>query len=171
MRPVRFTKAEAEALRNHLRAAFFGDCGRLDEKESKLLASVDDKLEAALAPGVAGVAAGPIEQALVRASRGKVVELAGGPAYARASKMATALEVTLQDAELVGGWLARQGWMREPTTLLGVLNKWSEWLPRARATAPPPAAQEGFDGTETAPPGPPGPSRRGGGRGSAPGFG
>lgn len=166
MRAVRFTKAEALALHDAGHHADSTGHG------SKALSMALEKLVAAEAPAEKGVAAGPLEEALVRTSRGKVVELVSGPgAYGRASKMATALGATVADAEVLGAWLARQGWLREPTTLLGVLNKWAEWLPRARATAPPPAAPEGFDGTGDTGQGAGRPGQRGGGRGGAPGFG
>lgn len=162
MRPVRFTKAEARALRDILGA--HQDClKRMGSAADKVLVSVLSKLDAAESPAHAGVAVGPIEQVLVDRARGKVVELASGPSgYARASKLATAVGATVTDAEVVGDWLARQAWLREPTTVLGVLNKWAEWLPRARATAPPPAAREGFDGPGDAGQGAGRPGGRGG---------
>jgi hypothetical protein len=168
MRPVRLTKAEAAVVRAAitLLCSPWGSSGA-DEKAA---ARVITKLNEAEGDASAGVAAGPIEAALIRMSRGKVVQLAGGAAYGRASKMATAVGATVEEAELVGAWLSRQRWLNEPTTLLGVLNKWAEWLPRARATAPPPAAAEGFDGTASAPAGTQGSGQRGGGGGPAPGF-
>jgi hypothetical protein len=141
MRAARFTKAEVAFIRRALIITH-------TDAEEKLRTSIVAKLDEAEGESPKGVAAGPIEQALVRTSRGKVVELASGPSgYGRASKMATAMGVTVADAEVVGAWLARQGWMREPTTILGVLNKWAEWLPRARATSGPTvtsARKEGF---------------------------
>jgi hypothetical protein len=168
MRAVRFTKLECEAVL----AALADWTSNQDKAWQRAIDSARTKLEAAQAPEPSGVSVGPIEAALIRMARGKVVQLESGPAgYGRASKMATACGATVEEAELVGAWLSRQRWMNEPTTILGVLNKWAEWLPRARATVPPPATAEGFDGTGTAGPGAGGPGRRGGGRGSAPGFG
>lgn len=165
MRPIRLTKAEAAAIREAI--------SDRQDWEAKVFQSVLDKLDAAEAQAPAGVAVGPVEQALERTARGKVVRLAGGQgggaAYGRASKQATALGVTVEDAEVVGAWLARQGWLREPVTILTVLNKWPEWLARARATAAPPAAKEGFDAGSTAT-GTDGEGHGGGGRGRREGF-
>lgn len=140
MRPLRLTKVEHAEMTHLVQAAHAAEPDKVYDGLLKKLAEM-----VAAAPGVA---AGPIEEALLSSSRGKVVQLAGGSAYARCSKQATSLGVTVDDARLVGSWLARQGWFQGPTTLLGVLNKWAEWLPRARATAPPPKASEGF-GDET----------------------
>ncbi len=104
-------------------------------------ASLSKKLrEAATAP--AGVNVGPLEEALEKAAMGKVVRLEGG--HGTASRMAANVKATVADAEILGAWLARQGWMNEPMTLLAVLRKWNEWLPRARATEPPPALASGL---------------------------
>lgn len=159
MRAVRFTKAEVAAIRA---------CMTGGAPDAKSMSSVLRKLEEAEAEAPVGVNASAIEAALESTARGKVVRLVGGGLYARASKQATSVGATVEGARAIGAWLARQGWLREPVTVLTVLNKWGEWLPRALATAPPPAAREGFDGETGS--GAPGESPRGGGRGRAPGF-
>lgn len=138
MRPLRLTKAEAYGVRELVEGANTAE-------PSKTYQSILRKMDEAEADEETGVAAGPIEEALIKTSRGKVVKLAGGGLYARASKMATAASVTVEEAELVGTWLGKAGWFAGPTTIMTVLNKWGEWLPRAQASAPPPAAREGFD--------------------------
>jgi hypothetical protein len=168
MRAVRFTKAEATLLRSMLE---FGSAWQTPKERvtnAEIVRKLDDAEGTAEVPGVSGAA---IEAALVKTARGKVVPLAsGGAGYARASKQATQVDATVEDAELLGAWLARQGWMRDPCTVLLVLNKWVEWLPRARATAPPPEAKEGFNGPGESGKGPTGPSGRGGGGRQSPGF-
>ena len=168
MRSIRFTKAEAEALLGLLamRLTF-----PWSKPELRALASVQDKVVAAREDAGPSVNVGALERALLESSRGKAVALVPGPSYGRAAKQAAAAGATVEDMQVMGAWLARQGWMRDPTTLLGVLNKWAEWLPRARATATPPAAREGFDGPGETGPGAAGPSGGGGGRGTPPGFG
>ncbi len=164
MRAVRFTKAEVARIVQAL-------CVSKTEEDERLRTSIVRKLDEATAEAPKGVSVGPIEKALVRTARGKVVELVSGPSgYGRASKLATSVGATVEDAEVVGAWLARQGWLRDPTTVLGVLNKWAEWLPRARATAPPPPSREGYGTGETGQ-GPSGPSGGGSGRGRKAGFG
>lgn len=137
-RGVRFTKAEREWLRSWLPANVAAEEG---SKRAKLGEAVLAKLLASEeAPATVDVA--PIEEALVAFARGKVIALEGG--FPRARVQATACKATVEDAKLVGGWMARQGWLTGPMTLLDVLNKWHMWLPKARATQPPPALQPGL---------------------------
>ena len=90
----------------------------------------------------AGVNPGPVQDAMVAAAHGKVIALEGG--HAQASRRCTDMKVTVEDAKLVGEWMARQHWLTGPMTLLDVLNKWYSWLPKARATQPPPALPAGL---------------------------
>jgi hypothetical protein len=131
MRGVRFTKAEVQYLKGLLSVE-----GAFPKHRIAVLAKLDKANEPA------GVDVAPIEAALVKASVGKVVPLEGG--HARASVQARAMGVTPDLAALVGGWMARQPWLHGPATLLDVLNKWHQWLPKARATEPPPALQPGL---------------------------
>ncbi len=118
-------------------------------KFQKMCGSVLAKLDKAEAPADVSIAefdgVGAIEKALISKASGKVVQLSGG--YGQAHGMAKACKATVADAEVLGGWLSRQNWMNEPTTLIGVLRKWNEWLPRARATQPPPSLEAGFGDT------------------------
>lgn len=158
-RGVRFTKAEAAIVRALVAAA------RPEGPKAKTYDSIVAKLDAAEQPG--GIDIGPIQAALVRAAHGKVLELEGG--HAVASRRALAMKVTVEQAELVGGWMSRQTWLTTPMTILDVFNKWYQWLPKARATEPPPSLQPGLgtNGTRqgTGAPG----TKTSGGR-PAPGF-
>jgi hypothetical protein len=138
VKAVRFTKAEVEVIRWAL-----ADWRKLDNC-AKAAASALVKLDKAEEATPAGVNAGPLQAALEATSRGKVVPLAGPGGWARASKQAAAVGATVEDAKLVGAWMARQGWLHGPQTLLDVLNKWPQWLAKARATQPPPSAPPGI---------------------------
>lgn len=160
MKGVRFTKAELALLNDLL------SMSEDDPKALKLKASIVAKLAAAVdAPK--GVQVQPVEDALVAASHGKVIKLEGG--HAIASRRCTDNRVTPEDAALVGAWMARQGWLTGPMTLLDVLNKWPSWLPKARVTAPPPLVAPGLNGVVTQ--GTPGQGRGGADRRPPPGFG
>ena len=140
MRGVRFTKAEVAALRFAADMVHRAPCDM-----PKGLDTAVAKLAAAEAPLEPRVNVGPIEEALVRTSRGRVIKLAGGGGYARASIQATSVGATVEGAELVGAWLARQGWWKQgPTTILTVLTRWPEWYAKAQATEPPPSLKEGL---------------------------
>lgn len=141
MKSIRLTKDEAEWLRWLLRPEEM-NLNSWSTKHVKMAASMRAKLDAAEAPsGNADV--GPIEKALVAGSRGKVIEM-DRSGYGRASVQAGRMGVTPEDAGLVGRWLATQGWLRGPLTLLTVLNKWPDWAAKARASQPPEAALPGF---------------------------
>ena len=133
MRGVRFTKIEVLALRFAADMVHRAPCDMPKGLDTALA-----KLDAASAPLQPRADVGPIEEALVRTSRGRVVALAGGGGYARASVQATNVGATVAGAELVGAWLARQGWWKQgPTTILTVLTRWPEWLAKAQAGADP----------------------------------
>lgn len=137
MKAVRFTKAEVTLIRHALDWLAQGQ-----DKASREAKSIVAKLEAAEAPAAKGVNPGPIQEALVASSRGKVVEVTGG--WPRASRQATEVGATVDDAKLIGAWMARTGWLTGPKTLFDVLNQWPNWLAKAKATAPPPSAPQGF---------------------------
>jgi hypothetical protein len=141
MKGIRLTKAEVAELESLDQAISFGDFGKCTGKAWDTFMA---KVRAASAPAQTGVAVGPIETALVAASRGKVVPLVGHGGYARATKQATAVGATVEHAKLIGAWMARTGWLTGPKTILDVLNQWSNWLTKASATAPPPSAPSGF---------------------------
>lgn len=171
MRGVRFTKAERELLEQCLDVTTH-DWSCFGTKANGLVAGILAKVRAAVeAP--AGVSVKPIEDKLIKASRGKVIPLEGG--HAVASRRLTAMKVTEEQAELVGAYMARQGWLTSPMTLLDVLNKWYQWLPKARATEPPPNLPAGL-GPAGAPSergpseGPAAPSKAAAGRRTAQGF-
>lgn len=165
-RGIRLTKSERESLR-----LLIGPVNvNLNSFGSKLVKDADSILRKLLASeeSPAGVNPGPIEEALIAAARGKVIALEGG--YDRAARLAGYAKATPEQATDIGAWMARQGWLHGPQTIIDVLNKWHPWLAKARATAPPPALQPGL-GTD-APDGR-GPAKAGkapaGGR-STPGF-
>lgn len=163
MRGVRFTKAEAELIRSAMGPAwdFWGPA--MGERAFKLSQSVVAKLDAADAPLESDHdAPKALQDALSSAARGKVVPLEGG--WAMAAGMAKNAKATVEQARLIGEWMARQGWLTQPQTLLDVLRKWHQWLPKARSTQPPPSLQAGLGtngtGQGTAPAGKAAPARR-----------
>jgi hypothetical protein len=166
-RGIRLTKAERGALQEWLENLGNPPMGGPTNKEAKLAASILEKLrESEESPK--GVDIVPIEEALVAAARGKVIALEGG--HARASVQAKAVGATPEGAAMVGAWMARQGWLTGPMTVLDVLNKWYMWLPKARATEPPPALAPGLgaDADTRQGTGPASPAAAG--RRSTPGF-
>lgn len=138
-RGLRFTKPERDFLKHAFGTAV--DWGAFGTKEAKLAASILTKVVASeSAPNT--VDAAPLEVALIAGARGKVIALEGG--WPRARVQATAVKATVEDARMVGEWMARQGWLTGPMTLLDVLNKWNMWVPKARTTQPPPALSPGL---------------------------
>lgn len=136
MKALRLTKAEHSLIWSFVQ-----------DHPGKTAAGLRAKLEKAERQDTVNVAVKPIEDALVAAARGKVVPLVSG--HARASVQATRAGATVEDAKVVGEWMARQGWLRGPQTLLDVLNKWPQWLSKAKASAPPPSLQPGFGNADT----------------------
>jgi hypothetical protein len=165
MRPLRLTEAEVEVLLDGLNALSMG----FDLPKKHPIHSIRAKVLKAREPS-ANVAIGPIEQALETASRGKVVRLVTG--HGQASVRAGKLGVTVEQAELVGRYIASQGWMRGPFTVLDLLNKWPQHLSKATATQPPPSVPAGLGGGSAE--AQPGPARQGQGSEAGrptPGFG
>lgn len=95
---------------------------------------IADKLaKAQLTTNEPSVNAPALEEALIAYSRGKVVPLAN-PIWPRYSRQAALAGATLQDAQVVGEWLYRQGWVQlKSQTLESVLRNWASWLGKARA--------------------------------------
>lgn len=106
----------------------------------KVRLSILKKLEAASSVQAPGVAAGPLQDALVSAARGKIVPVEPN-SFPRVSRMATAVGASVQAATVIGAWIAAQSWLHGPLTIFTVLNKWADWSARAKATAAP----EGID--------------------------
>lgn len=146
MKGVRFTKAELSVIEDALKSLTHGYEMEIDGAPKHPIHSIRNKLRAAVeAPK--GVDIRPMEAALVKAARGKVIELEGG--HSVASNRATSMKVTQEQVEMVGAYMARQNWLTSPMTILDVLNKWFTWLPKARATEPPPTLEAGL-GSSTA---------------------
>lgn len=165
-RPVRLTLAQVALLLDLL------TLDGLEAPTLKMHRAVRAKLEASTVPAAPGVDPRALEAALLESARGRVVALpSGASGYSRAAATARNVHATVEDARVVGAWLGRQGWMRGTMTVLGVLNKWDDWLGRARAEAPPTRAEEGYGGTTDTPNGPARPGPGGRGRGKAEGFG
>lgn len=135
-RSLRLAKAERDWLKSILAPTSMDWSALGGTKSVKLAASILAKVEESEERSP-GVDARPIEDALLKASRGKVVRLEGEGGYGRASRQAGAVKATPELATLIGEWMARQGWLHGPMTVLDVLNKWYMWLPKARATEPP----------------------------------
>ena len=138
-RGIRLTKVERAALGAWLDGELNG--ATHPAPKAATLRSIHKKLLAS-EEATAGVDIGPIEAALVAAARGKVVALEAG--HGRASVQAKAVGATPETATVVGAWMARQGWLQGPQTVIDVLNKWYQWLPKARATEQPPALKPGL---------------------------
>src|SRR5687768_373386 len=108
MKPVRLTKAEAAGVREAL-ALWSSPWGSAKKFVQGIVASVNAKLDKAEAPEPSGVAAGPLEKVLIEAARGKIVQLVGNNGtYGRASRMATLVGATHEDARVLGTWIAGQ---------------------------------------------------------------
>jgi hypothetical protein len=165
-RGIRLTKAERDTLRKLLSAQYVDlSCygTRIVKDAASILAKVDASEETPK-----GVDVAPIEEALIAAARGKVIALEGG--HARAAVMAASMKATPETATIVGAWMGRQGWLQGPQTLIDVLNKWYQWLPKARATEPPPALTPGLGTDATDGRGPAAAGQKAAGRRSTPGF-
>jgi hypothetical protein len=137
-RGIRLTKAERDVLRTLLEAP---NAARGVPRHAKAVTSILEKLSAS-EESPKGVDVAPIEEALIAAARGKVIALEAG--HARASVQAKAVGATPETAAMVGAWMARQGWLQGPMTVLDVFQKWYQWVPKARATAPPAELKAGL---------------------------
>src|SRR5678815_725013 len=145
MRPVRLTDVEGVELELTLHDAR-ANC--TDPFRCKVLDKVLAKVAAALEVDTkTGVSVVELEQALERTAGGKFVPLTGG--WPKAGAIAKNVGATVSDAELIGAWMWRQGWLHGPNTLLDVLRNWHSWLPKARATQPPPGVPAGLGANAT----------------------
>lgn len=115
------TKLELEAL-------------RIAGLTNGYLASLYDKLTKPKAVFV-GAPVAKIQEALVAWSNGLVVPVAGGPGFwSVQSRKYGDLGATVDDAVIVGAWMARQGWMAGRTyTIDSMVNQWPSWLAKAKA--------------------------------------
>ncbi len=137
MRSVRFTLVEVSLIGRALAL-----CSTVESFDQSVSDRIVTKLLAATAASP-GVAIAPIEEAMIKSARGKIIPLIGG--HAKASVRAAQVHATPEDAALIGEWVARQGWLHGPQTVFDVFNKWDQWLAKAAATHPPPLAREGFE--------------------------
>lgn len=163
-RSIRFTKAERDVLCSVLTE--WADATAM-VKMAKTARAVVAKVRESEEQQV-GVDVAPIEEALIASARGKVLALEGG--YGRASAQARSVQATAEQAALIGAYLARNNFYTGPFTLLDVLNKWYQWLPKARATAPPPALGPGLAADASDVGSPASAGKAPAGRRSAPGF-
>lgn len=123
---IKFTKSEITEIQSLAEVANAASPDRVYE-------SIIAKCRGTLSPEK-GISIGPLETILLTESRSKCVKLATGTGYAAASKMATRLGATADDVRLVGQWLSVQGWLTPGSqTILGVLRKWDDWYPKAKA--------------------------------------
>lgn len=139
-RGIRLTKTERESLRvliGPVNVNLGSHGSKLVRDAAAILRKLSDSEETPK-----GVDIVPIEEALIAAARGKVIPLEGG--HAQASVRAAQMKATPEDAALVGAYLARTAYFTQPMTVLDVLNKWWSWLPKARASAPPPSLAPGL---------------------------
>lgn len=128
-RGIRLLKAEREFLKGLLAQSEWLERPKLAKTAASILQKVVDSETAP-----AGVPIAPIEAALIAATA-KVVALEAG--HDRASKMAATVKANPEQAKVIGEWMQRTHWLHGPQTVLDVLNKWYQWLPKARATEPP----------------------------------
>jgi hypothetical protein len=91
-----------------------------------------EKLSRAEQPTDPAVNAPAIEDVLVTYSQGKVAPLAL-PNWQRYARQGAGVSATVADAQTIGQWMSRQGWLQPGSqTLQSVLNNWSSWLGKAR---------------------------------------
>lgn len=53
--------------------------------------------------------------------------------FNKAYKLIKDCGITEADAELIGKWLSKQGWLKQATTLIVAAQKAGEWLAKAQA--------------------------------------
>ena len=141
MKKVAFGKLEVGLLRRKLAHE---EPIRADEKARQAILA---KLVKAEQPNDPAVNAPMLEESLITYSRGKVVALAL-PNWPRYARQAADVGATIADAQIVGAWLAVQGWVQPKSqTLESVLRNWSGWLGKARASTTI-KAQAGFNGAD-----------------------
>src|SRR5262245_31454689 len=123
------TAREVEAL-----AAAADYCETQGLPLAKELRSVYAKLTTP-SPQVQGADAAGIEHALVTQSKGRVIAAAGGRAFwIVQSRVYGDLKATVEDAELVGRWIANQTWLAGRQYTIDTLARvWPNYLARARA--------------------------------------
>jgi hypothetical protein len=134
MKKVGFASGEVSLLRRVL-----GNLGNppmgeaIPKSDYKAAQRILDKLLKAETPSEPAVNAPAIEETLVTYSQGKVARLAL-PNWQRYARQGAQASATVADAQTIGSWMSRQGWMQPGSqTLQSVLNNWSSWLGKARA--------------------------------------
>lgn len=127
MKKVGFASGEVSLLRRVLSSTDFS------KADAKSAMRILDKLLKAETPSEPAVNAPAIEETLVTYSQGKVAPLAL-PNWQRYARQGSQAGATVADAQTIGSWMSRQGWMQPGSqTLQSVLNNWSSWLGKARA--------------------------------------
>ena len=71
----------------------------------------------------------------VRAGYPKLIVPAKAPRsyYSKVFKLLKSCNITVDDASVIGKWLAKQTWIKSPITLIACANKAGEWLAKAQA--------------------------------------
>jgi hypothetical protein len=164
MKKVSFAKGELSLLRRRLHEP---EAIRIDEKARQTILA---KLAKAEQPNDPGVNAPALEETLITYSRGKVVSLAL-PNWQRYSRQGADVGATVADAQTIGEWMYRQGWIQLGSqTLESALRNWSSWLGKARASEPGQRPEAGLHGTSNVGPGTGAQRPATQGRRPAPGF-
>lgn len=138
MRGIRLTKDEVSLIEQVFNDSYFTS-SMDDNKSFKARNSILSKISSAQAPSV-NPSIKPLEDILVSNAGGKVIPLSDPLGYARASRQAGLLglnDATGQDFATMGIWINTQAWIKTMNgflTILDVLNKWSQWFPKAKAS-------------------------------------
>lgn len=135
MKKVGFASGEVSLLRRVLTGlGQLGDPGVWTKQDLKAGLRILEKLTKAETPNEPAINAPAIEEVLIAFSRGKVAALAL-PNWQRYARQGAQMGATVQDAQTIGTWMSHQGWLQYGSqTLQSVLNNWSSWLGKARAT-------------------------------------
>ena len=137
------TKIELESL--DAAAKYFADKGLPLAKHLRSLytklALTKAKPESTLTP------ISHIQAALVENAKGKILplETATQQDWIILQNRFGQYKATVEEARMVGAWLARQHWYTSSTTIDQVIKYWGSWLTRAKAD-PNGAAKETHDG-------------------------
>jgi hypothetical protein len=131
VKKVQFAAGELSLLRRVL--AGVDDGQGWTKQDFKARDRILDKLIKAEQPSDPAVNAPAIEDALITYAGSKVAALAL-PNWQRYARQGATVGATVADAQTIGTWMSRQGWIQPGSqTLQSVLNNWSSWLGKARA--------------------------------------
>jgi hypothetical protein len=145
VKKVQFAAGELSLLRRVLgtmalqtdRVGYVVELHNLTKQDYKARDRILEKLVRAEQPSDPGVNAPAIEEALITYAGAKVAPLAL-PNWQRYARQGAAVGATVADAQIIGQWMSRQGWIQPGSqTLQSVLNNWSSWLGKARAAEGP----------------------------------